>query len=673
MFSHKHHNFLHAQPLHGRKRHPAVKAVTVAFIVLAVIAGITALVVLPFWFLAERIYTSAEAGKRDLETSQELAQQGELASAAAHAAMAHQEFSDSHDQVKRLLFLGGLPVVGAHIRAADGLLSSGSAASSALAELLTVADKLTSTLQKSEGLSAALAGSLPDAAKLFKELTPGQKREVLASFSESAPQMRQALTDIDDALIAFDSIPQGEIAEQFAAALLPMRPKLLQLRQALALLLPVAERAPAVLGYPEARRYLIFFQNNTELRPTGGFLGVYGLAVVKDADIVELTTDDIYSLDGPAEATERPPAPAAIQKYIGIQKWFLRDANWSPDFVASSRTMAQFYAQEFEVARKSPAPSIDGVIAVDTEVAKDVLRITGPLTVQGKTFTADNVVDTLEFAVEKGFVSQGIDVDNRKQIVAELVRAVIEKLESLPLQQLIASLEVAKRNLDEGHVLLAMRDPELENAILDKDWGGVLKPVRGDYLMWIDANLAALKSDPAVQRTVNYGVSQGADGQWYGTAKMTYKHVGRFDWKTTRYRTYARVFVPAGSQFVSVAGAMENDKIKDPARRVGKADVGAELGRAWFGAFISIEPGETRTLEFRYKLAPSVVEDLTIGQYALDVEKQPGTVSHGLTLDLNLGKKLKTAQPAEDRTQWGDALYRVNTDLRLDREFEVSF
>jgi len=665
------HNLLHAKPAYRKPVHPAVKALSVTAIVLMFVAGVTALIVAPFWYISEKVYTRLEEAKEDLLLAQQDAEALKFQDAIARIDEAQIEFAAAQQQLTGLQPFSGTPYIGPHVVAADRLIASGTAATSAMRDVLGVADGILAVLQQTEGLSGALKGSLPDAAKLFKDLTPEQKRKMLAAFADGVPDMRDALVKIDAAIAAFDEIPQDDIAEQFTRSLKPFREKLVGLRESISAILPLAETVPKVLGYPSAVNYLFFFQNNTELRPTGGFLGVYGLATVKDADLVSIVTDDVYALDGPAEAGPRPTAPAPIRKYIGIEKWYLRDANWSPDFVVSSSFMAQFFAEEAAIAYKTEVPPVDGIIAIDPELAKDLIRVTGPITVGGKTFNADNLVDELEFAVEKGFVEEGIAFHERKGIVGDLVKEMIERLKAMPVSRLLEVVGIVHRNLKEGHMLLSLRDNQLQTIVLNNDWGGKLKTVRGDYVAVIDANLASLKSDPAVHRTISYAVMPQADGSFLGTVRITYDHRGRFDWKTTRYRTYTRVYVPQGSVFTSVIGAMENDKLKDPARRPGKADVGDELGRKWFGAFISIEPGEKRTLEFRYKLAPSVVQAIREGKYSLDFEKQPGTVAHGLTLDLDFGKNLTSAEPPEDRTQWGDTRFRFGTDLRTDRAFNI--
>jgi hypothetical protein len=246
-------------------------------------------------------------------------------------------------------------------------------------------------------------------------------------------------------------------------------------------------------------------------------------------------------------------------------------------------------------------------------------------------------------------------------------------VKAFPLLKIMEVIGTVEKNLGEGHVSLFMNDPGLQRIVLENDWGGKMKDVRGDYLSVIDANMASLKTDRVMARSIAYSIAQGSDGTFDGRIAVTYQNKGRFDWKTTRYRTYVRVYLPPGTVLIGSSGTMENDKIKDPARRPGKVDVLQELGRTAFGAFISVEPGDIRTLEFRFRLAPSVAGMIEEGTYALDVEKQPGTVAHGLTLDLDFGKNVRTASPAEAEKEWGDARYRIMTDLRTDRHFQASF
>jgi hypothetical protein len=677
MTSHHKVDFLKSGRYFSRREQPAARGARLALRVALVIFGVLVLLALPFGYAAAMIAVDAGRGRGALQSAQYAAGMLDFSAAGKDAARAHDAFLDAHDRLTILKPFAWLPPVRPSIEALDGLLSSGIAASAAAIDLFEVADEIVAAASATDGITGTLE-PLPDPSVIFKNLTVEEKRGILAALQSSGPRLVEADARIVEALAAFDRIPASELDGPFGDVLRPLRPKLALAHETLSALAPLSAVAPALFGYPAEKSYLFFFQNDTELRPTGGFLGVFGAVTVKDAGITSMRTNDIYSLDGPSEKSPRPAAPAPIAKYIGVSKWYLRDANWSPDFPTSAATMEKFYREEAAVVAKAAGqkdaavPPMDGVIAITTKFAEDVMRLSGPVTVDDITFTADNLVEELQYQVEQGFAREGIAFHERKNIVGDLVNAVSGKLMALPLSRLEEVLEIVERNFAEGHILVSAKDETLAREITMHDWGGALRPVLGDYLHYVDANLAALKTDQVMERSLQYTISPKGDG-YEGSVKMTYHNKGSFTWKTTRYRTYARLYVPAGTELLEVRGAMENDKIKDPARRPGKADVYNELGRRAFGAFIAVEPGETKTLEFRFRLAPSVIADIRSGKYSLDFEKQLGTEAHRLTLDLDIGKNLSDATPAEDRKEWGDSRYRMSTDLRIDRAFDLKF
>jgi hypothetical protein len=221
---------------------------------------------------------------------------------------------------------------------------------------------------------------------------------------------------------------------------------------------------------------------------------------------------------------------------------------------------------------------------------------------------------------------------------------------------------------EEKHIVLYGLEEDLQATFEKHNWSGVVSASDGDYLLWVDANLAALKTDHAIDRNVSYSVSKREDGRYAASAKMTYIHNGTFDWRTTRYRTYARVFVPEGAEFLDAVILDENGTVVDHP----DADSGRELGKEWFGAFISTEPGRTQTLSFEYLLPASVGDTIESGEYELLVQKQIGTLVPGLTVDIKFDTTIRAAAPAEMETDRGDETYRINTDLRVDRTFKVS-
>ena len=245
----------------------------------------------------------------------------------------------------------------------------------------------------------------------------------------------------------------------------------------------------------------------------------------------------------------------------------------------------------------------------------------------------------------------------------------------LPRSQWSAILEMVQQALDRKELVVYSADVSLEDVLTKAGWGGRFVPGPGDQLAVVDANLASLKSDPSVRREIRYTLrpEEGTD-RFLAEVVIRYVHMGSFDWKTTRYRTYTRVYAPLGSELLGVSGSFRNDRLQDPSGAPGQADVGAEIGFTVFGAFTSVEPGQTQELRFTYRLPLSVSDVINSDSYHLDIFKQIGSWDPPLTLDLDFGnKEIRSAAPAEEEKEWGDGIYRAPVALTEDRTVQIFF
>lgn len=410
---------------------------------------------------------------------------------------------------------------------------------------------------------------------------------------------------------------------------------------------------PEILGFNEPRTYLLLLLNNTELRPGGGFIGVYAVVTVNKGEIEIDIIEGTEGIDARTPAEWKPVPPAPLAQYLGVDRWYFRDSNWSPDFAESAKKTLELYRGE----GGQKVDEIDAVVGITPTVLEEILQLTGPVTVNGFTFTPENAVETLEYEVEYGYAKRGIPFAERKRIIAPLAHELLARLKQKVLSSYKQYIVTGQRLVKERHIMAYTKDEKLARLVKQFDATGEIKDVGGDYLLWVDANLGALKTDHAIERSLSYEIEPDGDG-YRATAYMVYTHKGAFDWRTTRYRTYARVFVPKSAKLL---GAGELGSLN--------ADEGEENGRKWFGAFISIEPGETKTLEFSYRLPGEIVKD---GTYRLYVQKQLGAVSHRLTVSLDFGKTITAAMPAEKGSKT-DFSYGFKENVKTDKEFELTF
>lgn len=411
----------------------------------------------------------------------------------------------------------------------------------------------------------------------------------------------------------------------------------------------------SVLGKPNPRTYLALFLNNTELRPGGGFIGSYAVVRIDHGKPEILKVEGTEIIDNNFVGFVATPTPP-LAKYLGIKNWQFRDSNWSPDFPTNAKMALEFYKAEHGLG----ADDISGVIGLTPNFFEEILRIVGPLEVNGIKFTGDNFTETLEYEVEYGFEKRGVKFSDRKQLLGEVWRALWPRLTGSALVHWSDYTKLVTNLLNEKQIMLYSVVPEEQLIIEKQDWGGKIKNEAGDYLLWTDANLGSLKSDVAITRTLSYALVPSSTG-YVATAAMRYYHSGGFTWRTSRYRDYVRLFVPNGSRLISGSGNV------DP------IDQGDENGRHWFGAFISIAPGKKGQLSFTYLLPKNISNDINKGTYYLNVQKQPGTDRIRLTLELKFDKNLTAANPAESSEKFGDSFYQITSDLKEDKEFSINF
>lgn len=659
-----------------------LKTVAVVFLAYIVILGASLVWLAP---KLKAAYDNGLIARDSLTQAQHLIVNRDLLGASEQLASANSSLLVVQDAFGKIPLIRWTPFLSSQVRPVDDLLVAGINLTSSGAKLTKIGDDLTKKLRNE---------SIPNAA-----ISKQQKIDILTKIVEAAPileQVQKELHNANDAMAKVDA--STLILRPVAKAVVPLKAYLPLIIRMVDQAVPMVSAAPKLLGFDKPATYLFLIQNNHELRPTGGFIGTYGIVKLDTGDITKLFTDNIYNLDrafanDPTLKTPQQilnePSPKPIETWLEQRQWALRDINWDPDFPTTARKAIEMYQKETVVAqdlekqvnardpRHAPAESafptenIDGLIAITPEIIEGILRITGPITVDGIQFTADNFQDELEFRVGFEYRELGISDSSRKEIIHHLADTLQAKVMALPYQKVLDVLNIGLDSLASKSILLYHNDEALEKMIIDRGWGGEVNTNSLDYLFVVDSNLASLKSDQFVDRFVNYKLVK--DGNDYlATVTVTHKHNGVFSWNSSRLRSYTRIYVPQGSKFVSGTGAVFNDKVRDPEHKPGTYDVGEDHGRTVIGGFFVTEPGETTSISFTYKLPKYVVDKINEGAYNLLYQKQPGT-NHKLTLDLDFGKTISNSVPANTASGILPKVYKYSESIIADSWYTLKF
>jgi len=595
----------------------------------------------------KNIYSQAVSGQVNLERAVALSQNNRLAEAMVLAAAADNNFNASIDQLRETrakYFINKLPLIANQFNNAESLLFTAQFLSKAVYGGANFGQDLENLLVGDQGLS-------------FSKFSQEKKHEILGKIFEAAPELNGIKADLDLAYLNLEQVNLSGIFSFWQNKIEKIKEQIYGASSVLEKAVPLSQILPALAGYPKGADYLVMLENNDELRPTGGFLGTYGILKLRDGEITSFNTHDIYHLDMPVKDKVNVAPPEPIKKYL-VPKWYLRDANWSPDWPTAARQIDWFYQQESSL---NPAAEkvgeFDGVIALTPKLITDFLKIIGPVTVEEQIYNQDNFQDLLQYRVEKGYVELGVSSWNRKEVISEIAENLQERIFDLPPAGWFKVVNIILDNLTTKNLLLYLKDDQLENITLANGWGGELRAVAGDYLMTVDANMGALKTDASLSRSLKYEVNQKADGL---LARLTigYNHHGQADWKTSAYKSYTRIYVPLESQLIKINGYSPE-----------QIDTGSEAGKTWFGFYFEVKPGQSKILTIDYRL-PNFI-DLS-KNYELYLQKQPGREIDDVKVDLSFVNDIKSYSPASlikptpNRLHWSG-------DLNVDRNFNVSF
>lgn len=405
---------------------------------------------------------------------------------------------------------------------------------------------------------------------------------------------------------------------------------------------PLIKVLPSLLGESKERRYLVIFQNDKELRPTGGFMTAYAVFRVDRGIIKVDKSDDIYNLDN--SISKRTPAPAPILKYLPkVTTFNLRDTNLSPDYVESMKT---FYSMYQTAGDRS---NIDGIIALDTHVLASVIKILDDeVTAGGITFTSKTdkrcncpqVVYQLEQLTDR---PQSLDLRvtslqavnaNRKDIIGVLLYSIMQKaLKSSPKLYWGPLMQDMIAETNQKHVLFYLFDANAQRGIEALNAGGRIQAFEGDYLHINDANMGGAKSNMFVKQSVTQNYAVASDGTITKTVTVGYKNsfppsncnleAGLVCLNAT-LRDWVRLYVPKGAQLVKAQGSEV------------KVTSYEESGKTVFDGFITVNPLGTATYTVTYTLPFKVANN----SMPLLIQKQPGTDGSAYSVKVN-NKEIK--------------------------------
>jgi hypothetical protein len=332
------------------------------------------------------------AGKRAIEDARAKSSAADLIEArpAADLEEADRRLRSAHRRLASpaLAPVRLLPVVGRQLRSLAIL--SGSAA--------TVAD--------------AGAAGVTRARDITERVTDGGVDEAAV-----ARELADVAADTLDRVEGLDLGPQRGLFGPIARARAEMSEKLASIRIGLRRSAAGARALAALLGGP--RRYLMLAANNSEMRAGSGMFLQLGELETGDGALRLVNVDSVSAYEVPPGSV---PLEADLRDRWG---WLHPNDDWrqlmlSPRFDVQAPLAAQMWAA-------TGRPHVDGVLVLDPVAFSGILRATGPVEVDGRTVSANEVVQ--ELLHEQYLRYPDDDADRRREGLGQLARAAFGALE----------------------------------------------------------------------------------------------------------------------------------------------------------------------------------------------------------------------------------------------------
>jgi hypothetical protein len=403
---------------------------------------------------------------------------------------------------------------------------------------------------------------------------------------------------------------------------------------------------PEILGKDKPTTYLILLQNNMELRPTGGFIGSFALATFDGGRLGDISVSDVYSADGQLRGHVEPPVP--IKEYLGEANWYLRDANWDPDFPTSAKKIEWFLDKEID-------KRVDGVIAVDLNLVAALLDKLGPINLAdfNKTIDSRNLYETTQSQIENNFFPGSYQKTN---FMTALTREILNRLMSLQKGEYLAVSEVALSSLEEKHIQIFLHNQNVQGAMANLNWDGGVKAIGcsnncfPDWFGIVEANVGVNKANYYLKRQFSLAVNLNSQ-RVQKTLTITYQNKANPSLgQPGIYKVFLRLLSPAGTELISsktISG--ENNE---------------EIPFKDGGFLFEVSPGQTKSFVLTWKQNTSL-NFAEAGEYRLFWRKQAGTLDDEVNLKVYL-PKLNNFQSEPKFSLTEDGAFGYNTVLSRD-------
>ncbi len=505
--------------------------------------------------------------------------------------------------------------------------------------------------------------------KTYMEIFTGKSKYPNEDFFKATNDIHYAITSIQQVLVE-GNLPQN-ISSEIQTAY-----------KSFEVLSSIVQVLPEIFGQNSGRSYLILFQNNAELRPTGGFIGSYGILRMKNGKTMDFAIHDVYDADGKLKGHVEPPY--GLRRYMGTKHWFLRDSNFDVDFEKSASSAAFFLRQEI-------GEEVSGVIGLDLYFLKKILGVIGPVVVSDYQQTVDenNFYSLIQFQTEDKFFPGSTQ---KKDVLRSLYRAILLKLQEDKKISRIKLLDAFSRSVKEKHVLFAFSDASIQQVLTAEMLSSSLNDTRQetknsiiDFIGVIDANVGANKVNYFIHKKQSFNLTVSHDGEVLKKLTISYRNTSTATDKWGGdYKNYVQIIIPKNSRITSFMIDGKNQATKSAIvdqqiyerenyTSLKEIEIAQEErgGVVILGFFLVIPQNALKTITISYIDQKKIDTNLPLFSYNMWWFKQPGVDADSISFSLTHPDNYMPLAAKEFDKRENTIFYSGN--LKSDKRFQIDF
>ncbi|OGY24801.1 MAG: hypothetical protein A2Y57_01715 [Candidatus Woykebacteria bacterium RBG_13_40_7b] len=391
------------------------------------------------------------------------------------------------------------------------------------------------------------------------------------------------------ALLSYQVIKKGPISEE---DILKVKDTSVQLKEMIRFL-------PSLFSFSGEKTYLLVFQNNLNLRPTGGLIEAVGIVTLKEGKVKEIIVERPLVFDSLLEEKLEPPE--FLKENLKSDKLTLAESNFDPDLETSAKLAESLF--EKETGRR-----VNGVIFLDLFFFEDFLKLSGKAEIpeSGTKIDSENLWGEAgkEGGLETSFYSTAV-----------------ERFFTIDQLDWTKSSSLLRKVLEGKHMSLFFNDQILNQFGKKYNFTGPIDKEKSDYLYVCDFNLSYDRNEALVRKSKEYKIVVDEQGGLRATLSLSYKNES-----DKPYKDYLRIYTPLGSEIKDIK--VTNQAVV-PSIKKSQA-----YEKEVFGLSFEVAPQEEKKIVLSYSLPFNIDQDQE--SYQLLVQKQPGTEKDSLSVRLEL-------------------------------------